>query len=143
MIMERDSRVERMLQAHGLRKTSSRMDILGLLIHSRGALSQPEIENELKEGCDRVTIYRTLGAFLDKGIVHKVLDDHGAMKYALCAGDCRAATYHFHDHIHFKCTVCGSTTCISDAHIPPFSLPEGYRVSESNVLLQGVCPNCP
>lgn len=134
--------VKQLLSTHQLRITQSRLDVLTLFMDKGTALSQPEIEDEMKGQCDRVTIYRTLATFLDKGLVHKVLDDAGAAKYALCAGGCQETTAHHHNHVHFKCNQCGQTLCINDVHVPAISLPGGFRVSEQNVLLQGTCPSC-
>lgn len=131
----------RILKKHQLRHTDSREEILNLFLAQVAALSQPEIEKAVV-GCDRVTIYRTLSTYMEKGILHKVLDDQGVMKYALCKEGCESEGYHSHDHVHFKCASCGDTTCIEQVHIPQFSLPEGFVVQEVNVLMQGVCPKC-
>jgi len=132
---------KQILISHGLRLTNSREEILNIFLGHKTALSQPEIEKEL-HSCDRVTIYRTLATYLEKGILHKVLDDVGAMKYALCAESCHSDHYHAHDHIHFKCNVCGNTTCVEDIHVPTLQLPQGFKMSEMNILIQGTCPSC-
>lgn len=129
------------LKNHDLRLTGGREDILQVFLGEENALSHSDIENKLGERLDRVTIYRTLKTFLDKGLLHKVLDDEGGTKYALCRGGCSQKTHH-HDHVHFKCSKCGNTTCIESVHIPVFSLPMGYQRQEVNMLVQGVCPNC-
>lgn len=129
------------LNAHALRHTSSRCDILALFLQKNSALSQPELEREM-ENCDRVTIYRTLATFLEKGILHKVLDDVGAMKYALCSHIHCSEHYHSHNHVHFKCNLCHKTTCLEDLHIPPIKMPQSFLVEEVNLLIQGVCEGC-
>ncbi len=136
------SRALHILQNHQLRQTSSRAEILDMFILHQGALSEPEIERGMKDNCDRVTIYRTLNTFLEKGILHKVLDDSGAMKYALCAPGCGEGDAHNHDHVHFKCEKCGLTNCLENARLPKIALPPGYKAREVNVLIQGVCPAC-
>lgn len=136
------SELHNILRTHNLRRTSSRSDILSMFMEKGVALSEPEIEREMKGRCDRVTIYRTLTTFLDKGILHKVLDDSGAAKYALCAEDCAESSYHSHNHVHFKCLNCGKTTCLESVHIPKVTLPNGYELQETNMLLQGICQAC-
>lgn len=130
-----------MLRDHTIRQTSSRLDILAEFVGREHALSQPDLERSLGEQYDRVTIYRTLTLYLEKGLIHQVLDDAGVMKYALCNHHCSDADHH-HDHIHFKCNVCGQTVCIDDLHVPRFKLPEGYQVEEQNILMTGTCRNC-
>lgn len=104
------------------------------------ALSHSDIEKEIDNSLDRVTVYRTLKTFLDKGLIHKVLDDEGSLKYALCKEACSKVEHH-HDHVHFKCTKCGQTICLN-VDVPSVKLPKGYSASEVNLLIQGVCERC-
>ena len=121
--------------------TAVREGVLQCFMQDERALSQPDLEEQLSIPCDRVTIYRTLTTFLEKGIIHKVLDDGGVMRYALCNHECKEDDHH-HDHVHFKCTNCHKTICIDQVHIPVFSLPSGYQMKEVNVLMQGICDQC-
>src|SRR5262249_16711864 len=107
-----------LLRQHDLRITGCRKDILELFMHSQAALSQPEVEKEFGDEHDRVTIYRTLASFMEKGLLHKVPDDAGAARYALCSG-CREHEHH-DSHIHFKCQACGSTHCLDEIQFPNF-----------------------
>ena len=92
------------LRLHELRHTGCREDILDILHNRDSALSHGDLENGLKDLYDRVTIYRTLKTFVDKGIIHKVLDEEG-LRYALCKEVCHDHDHH-HDHVHFKCQLC-------------------------------------
>lgn len=127
----------------GLRTTSSREAVLAMFQHVDYALSQGDVEQGLASQFDRVTIYRTLKSFLASGLLHKVLDDSGGIKYALCQDLCHQESHqHQHDHVHFKCTTCGQTTCLETIHIPQIILPEKFIKNESNLLIQGVCRGC-
>ena|SRR5687767_15142235 len=130
----------RLLRDFRLRSTPSRQEILHLFLKKDYALSHGDIEKEINNALDRVTVYRTLKTFLDRGLIHKVLDDEGALKYALCNEACNAAGHH-HDHVHFKCTRCGQTNCL-DIEIPSVKLPKGYKPEELNLLIQGICESC-
>ncbi|MEM7655124.1 MAG: Fur family transcriptional regulator [Bacteroidota bacterium] len=130
------------LRQNQLRSTESRLAILKIFDSQSAALTERELEQSLGRTCDRVTIYRTLSTFLEKGILHKVLDDSGSMRYALCVSHCKEGVTHPHDHVHFKCTICGQTTCIEQVPIPEVQLPEGFQLKEVNVLLTGNCPKC-
>jgi Fur family transcriptional regulator, ferric uptake regulator len=130
------------LKEYELRHTGCRSDILQSFQSFDFALSHGDLEERFGERFDRVTIYRTLKTFVEKGIIHKVLDDEGGTKYALCRTTECSHDNHHHDHVHFKCLQCGNTTCIESVHIPVFSLPEGYKRTEINMLVQGTCPTC-
>jgi Fur family transcriptional regulator, ferric uptake regulator len=131
---------ERILKDFNLRSTPPRMAILHAFLVRDYALSHGDVEREVPEHFDRVTVYRTIKTFLDKGLIHKVLDDEGSLKYALCNDACSTA-HHHHNHVHFKCTKCGQTSCLN-VEIPDIRLPKGYQPSEINLLIQGICENC-
>ncbi|MEK6547875.1 MAG: transcriptional repressor [Bacteroidota bacterium] len=131
------------LDNFGLRSTACRQAVLGTFNEAGYALSQGDIEQSLASQFDRVTIYRTLKSFLASGLLHKVLDDLGSIKYALCQDMChQEAHHHQHDHVHFKCIQCGQTTCLETVHIPQIILPENFIKQESNLLIQGICKGC-
>ncbi|HEY0744102.1 MAG TPA: transcriptional repressor [Chryseosolibacter sp.] len=131
----------RLLKDFRLRTTQTRQEILHLFLRREYALSHGDIEKEVDSSLDRVTVYRTLKTFLDKGLIHKVLDDEGSLKYALCNEACSVAGHH-HNHVHFKCTKCGQTNCLTNVEIPSVKLPKGYKPKEINLLIQGVCEAC-
>ena len=131
---------QKLLKDHSLRQTESRMDVLNFFSSTGHALSHADIEQSL-QGYDRVTIYRTLTTFEEKGIIHKVLDDSGSAKYALCADGCHEHD-HADNHIHFKCSICDVTQCIDDLAIPAIQLPQGFKAEEMNLLVLGVCNAC-
>ncbi|GAB2493560.1 MAG: transcriptional repressor [Cytophagales bacterium] len=132
---------EKILKSHQLRITDCRLEIIQEFLDKNIALSHADLEEMLKDNFDRVTIYRTLKTFLDKDLIHKVLDDGGATKYALCAHG-ENEHDHSHEHVHFKCEVCGETTCLDDIDLPQVYLPKGFEKKEMSLLVQGVCDKC-
>jgi Fur family transcriptional regulator, ferric uptake regulator len=141
--MKRNKKTEKFLKGYDLRSTGCRRDILNLFFSEPYAMSQAFFEENLHHQYDRVTIYRTLKSFLDAGFIHKVLDDSGGIKYALCSDDCRLNHHQHHDsHVHFKCTQCGKTICMDDIEIPALHLPGSYHPDEINVLVTGICAMC-
>lgn len=131
---------DNLLKTYKLRSTPNRKTILHLFLRKECALSHADIEKEIADDLDRVTVYRTLKTFLSKGLIHKVLDDEGTLKYALCNDDCTVVEHH-HDHVHFKCLRCGLTNCL-DIIVPEIKLPGNYEIEETNILVQGICEQC-
>ncbi len=134
------NRIDSLLKSYNLRSTNCRNEILSLFLNQDFALSHGDIEKEVSAH-DRVTVYRTLKTFLDKGMIHKVLDDGASAKYALCR-DCKSEAHHSHNHIHFKCVRCEATLCLDGLDIPNIALPLGYQYIEADLLVQGVCKSC-
>ncbi len=139
--MKIKSQEENLLQEYALRNTNCRKEILSAFLSKGFALTHADIEENIAEAHDRVTVYRTLKTFLDKGLIHKVLDDGGSAKYALCKDSCHFED-HNHEHVHFKCTQCGQTNCIENIEVPKITLPLGYKAVEANLLIQGLCKDC-
>ncbi len=133
---------ETLLKEFHLRNTTPRTCILDEFIKYPYALAHNDLENTLGNKFDRVTIYRTLKTFLENGILHKVLDNDGVVKYAICATHECLHEEHSHSHVHFKCNFCGQTNCLNDIIIPNIQLPNGYKFRETNVLINGICKEC-
>jgi Fur family ferric uptake transcriptional regulator len=130
---------QRLTDKH-INPTAMRLLVLDVLLNQTSALSLTDIEKSL-EPADRITIYRTLKTFEEKGLIHSIDDGTGSPKYALCVEDCDAN--HHHDlHVHFYCTTCKETFCLPDNKIPDLSLPVGFSAIEMNLVVKGVCINC-
>ncbi|MFZ2900317.1 MAG: Fur family transcriptional regulator [Saprospiraceae bacterium] len=124
----------------GLRKTPFRVHVLGLFMQQEEALSAQQLENFLPDA-DRVTLYRTLRTFEQKGIIHLAIDGTHCQKYALCSDSCDEH-HHVDQHAHFHCVTCGKTFCINDTPQPAFQTPKGFVVQSSHLVLHGICPDC-
>ncbi len=133
--------IRKVLEAHNLRKTPARIEILQLFLKESQAVSHSHLEDALLNKFDRVTIYRTLNSFEEKGIIHKVFDSSGVGKYALCSHKC-SETAHHDEHVHFNCTECGNTYCIESTKIPTISIPENYKPKSLYLIAEGICSGC-
>ena len=121
------------------RNTVAKAAIKDLLSNTDQALSQGDLQGELGDLCNRVTIYRILDRLVDEGFAHRVMDVSGVARYAACSHDCGAK--HQHDHVHFSCEICGQVTCLEEVK-PEFTLPKSYQVKEIQFTLKGVCGDC-
>ena len=72
------------LKKNSLSVTEGRKKILELFLGSTGALSHADIEKNTDAAFDRVTVYRTLQTFVDKGIIHNIPTSDNSILYALC-----------------------------------------------------------
>ncbi len=142
-------RLKEILHDYQLRVTPGRCDVLNHFLRSSYALSAKDLENRLPQ-YDRVTLYRTLHTFLEKGILHLIPHDGGFAYFGLSESirlqldnTARASSNtHYPDHIHFTCTTCGRTECLSDYMIPQVTLPQGYQIKDVDLLVKGICQAC-
>lgn len=120
------------------RPTSMRILIYDFLNSQQVALSLSEIENHF-DSADRITIYRTLKTFEEKGIVHSIQEGN-TTKYRLCSDECDERT-HKDWHLHFYCKICKQTTCKEDI-VAPSDLGGTFRIDEIRFFVKGICENC-
>lgn len=131
---------EHLLKRHQLKRTEPRLRVLSLLSVKNEATSQPDLESVIGD-VDRVTLYRILSAFEEKGIIHKVFDLNGTANYALCSSDCAEHDHH-DEHLHFNCTLCKNVYCLDDLDLPNIKLPAGFKLEGFNFSATGLCPKC-
>ena len=142
--METASRInsiaEQNLVDKKINPTAMRILVLDFLLKRNAAISLSDIEKGLYPA-DRITIYRTLKTFEEKGLVHIIDDGTGSPKYALCADECSINEHH-DMHVHFYCNTCKETFCLPDSKIPEIKLPDNFTSAEMNLVVKGICDQC-
>ncbi len=136
-----EEQISYILKRNQLSVTGSRTKILELFLSESGALAHGDIEKKAGEKFDRVTVYRTLQSFLDKGIIHSIPTADNSVRYALCKNDCTEG-HHHDNHIHFVCKDCDVTICLDEVHIPTVSLPRGFKAQQVEMVVSGKCKDC-
>lgn len=130
-----------LLKKNKLSITDSRKKILNLFLQSEGALAHADIEQKTRQQLDRVTVYRTLQVFVEKGIIHQIPTTDNTLLYALCKDNC-ASGHHYDDHVHFLCESCGKTTCMEEVKIPQVRLPRQFTPVKAEMVVKGICGTC-
>src|SRR6478752_4692691 len=125
--------VTEILKRNQLSVTESRCKILELFRNNNGALAHADIEKKTGEKFDRVTIYRTLQTFVEKGIIHTIPTPDNSVRYALCKDECSKG-HHHDNHVHFVCDICNVTYCLDSVVTPEVNLPQGFRPSLIDVV---------
>lgn len=133
--------IENILRKSNLSVTQSRVGILSLFYKTQGALAHGSIEKLSSKHFDRVTVYRTLQTFVEKGIIHTIPTADNSVLYAMCKEHCSEG-HHHDNHVHFICDKCGNTYCLDKVSNPKVSLPKGFRIEQTNVVISGMCDKC-
>lgn len=131
---------ESVLHKKDIRPTAMRLLVMQVLFEQNTAISLSELE-KVFERSDRVTLYRTLKTFQEKGLVHRIDDGTGAPKYALCEEGCECDIER-DLHVHFHCRKCLETYCLPKYKIPEIALPENFMPEEANLVVKGICAKC-
>jgi Fur family transcriptional regulator, ferric uptake regulator len=135
------AQIDSILKRNNLSVTSGRKKILELFLEHSSALSHGDIEKKAGEKFDRVTVYRTLQSFVEKGIIHSIPTADNSILYALCKDNCTEG-HHHDNHIHFVCSKCGTTTCMENISAPSIKLPDNFIATKVEVVVNGICRNC-
>ncbi|WP_062054569.1 Fur family transcriptional regulator [Aquimarina longa] len=127
---------EKQLQKVNIRPTAMRILVYQFIASRDAAVSLTTAEKHFEKS-DRTTLYRTIKTFEQNGLVHQINDGTGIPKYALCQHE-----KHSDLHLHFHCTKCKETLCLTEHQIPQINLPNGFIPEDINMLAKGICDKC-
>jgi len=133
-------KIVQLLESKGIRPTAMRLMTYKRLAELNVAISLGDLEKDFKVS-ERSTLFRTMKAFEEKGIVHQIEDGTGIIKYALCEENCECEVGN-DLHLHFHCNNCNETVCLTEHKIPHISLPDGYITEDINLVVKGICEKC-
>lgn len=136
-----DMDFNQLLKTNGLKVTKPRLRVLEVISEKKTAIKQPELEKIFGSEIDRVTLYRVLSSFEEKGILHKIFDLNGTATYAICSTKC-SADHHHDQHVHFICSVCNSVYCLDEISVPKINLPTNFSLHEIAINAVGICDAC-
>ncbi|HBS12376.1 MAG TPA: Fur family transcriptional regulator [Flavobacteriaceae bacterium] len=128
-----------LLKDRKISETPFRKEVLAIFTKYNNAIPLSVIEKELKE-YNRITLYRTIKIFLEKGIIHEITINGAVSNYAICKEECDTVAHH-HQHIHFKCNRCGIIFCVEVDKFPTIILPK-YKIEQLEIQAIGLCENC-
>lgn len=131
--------VEEILQQHSLKNTRLRKAVLSVLMQSDKGLSHQDLSKALDVNFDRVTLFRTLHAFEESGILHKIIDPNGIAKYAFSPSQQAEK----HCHAHFICLQCEEVFCLDEIYpLDEARVPKGFQKKTIDVQIKGLCQKC-
>lgn len=124
------------LKNKGIRPSIQRIKILECL-HQKGMHpTVDDIHRVLVPGIpslSKATVYNTLHAFSDAGIVRTVNIDGDEIRYDSTLPE----------HGHFSCETCGTIYNFEvDIAQVPFTGLEDFKINKKDMYFKGLCPNC-
>jgi len=139
--MNLDKQPREYLARSGLKATGPRLALLGLFLQTRQALTGPEILAALtrRDRLHKVTVYRLLSLFTQKGILRK-------LSLAGRAGYYELADVDHGVHPHFQCRRCGAVVCLETMDLGRLLTVMAGRVDHLvqrvEVRFEGICQSC-
>lgn len=132
-------RVVKILQEHQFKNTKLRHAVLSELMRAETGLSHQDLSRSLSLDFDRVTLFRTLNAFEEAGILHKVMDLNGVAKYAFTPAEEKNED----SHAHFLCMKCQGIFCLDYGfEMDKIPVPKGFQKTGIAIQVKGLCAAC-
>jgi Fur family transcriptional regulator, ferric uptake regulator len=132
---------EEKLKKAGLKITPVRLEVLDIIQKAKKALSSHQIIESASGKYDRVSVFRTINSFVEKGIMHPIPTSTDYVVYSICSDKCEILDHH-DNHSHFVCDKCGSVFCFDDVVPENASVPGGFKVIKTELLISGLCKKC-
>lgn len=126
------------LKSKGLRVTPQRFAVYSNLLNRADHPTAEQILISLNQDSptsSQATVYTSLQALRDVGLVREVLLEEGVCRY-----DANVSSHH-----HFRCKTCGSIEDIRWEQVEGISfkaLRPGLTVDQYELTVQGVCDRC-
>jgi len=144
--MKNETHYQNILRKHNLKVTKVRLQVLKLLVGSSVAMSHTQISASLNDQTvDKVTLYRTLNTFVEKGLAHKVATEDRNWLYAIFDDHAHHETEAGHNHAHFICDDCDKIYCfpVDKDHLSVHKQNlRGFEIKQQEIRLHGRCPVC-
>jgi Fur family transcriptional regulator, ferric uptake regulator len=129
-----------LLRRHGLRPTRQRLAVLGVLSAEENDATAQEIHATLAGRGERVslaTVYRTVSALSDYGVVDALSHTPGETCYRLCSEG---------HHHHLVCERCHLVVELADCELDSWldkrARRHGFAISAHSLEVTGVCADC-
>ena len=128
------------LNQQGYRVTGARRAVVETMAESRHALTPIEVYDMAREtypALGLVTVYRTLEALEQQGLIQRVHQSEGCQAFITAPAG--------HQHL-LLCKECGQAAPFEgddlDGLIQSIARKTGYQITEHWLQLFGLCPNC-
>ena len=138
MVADVRAQIEERVRAVGLKLTPQRFAVLDFLVRTREHPTADQISAALNRRfprASRATIYNTLNALRDAGLVHEVYLDDAVARFDA----------NLDEHHHFVCRVCDNLEDVPVAEVgalPTGKLWLGHMVENYEIVMRGVCVAC-
>ncbi len=132
-------RVVQILKSKGLRVTPQRFAVYANLLNRQDHPTAEAILHDLNQDAptsSQATVYLTLQALRDAGLVREVLLEQGGCRY-----DANIQPHH-----HFRCRCCGKIEDIAWNAFEGIGFKQirsGLKVDNYEVTVSGLCDRCP
>jgi Fur family ferric uptake transcriptional regulator len=142
MYTNNDSSIINKLKEHHVHLTQNRIAVFKLLTEKKTALSVSVIMKQSDILLDRISVYRALKHFLQKGLVEIVPNNEGNSKYILASSKKEIVKSRDNRCAYFTCTDCQHTEIIIEPIVVNFDSFTNHQISNYKLIIEGLCTGC-
>ncbi|MBC7460469.1 MAG: transcriptional repressor [Thermoleophilia bacterium] len=128
------------LVAHGLRVTAQRITVLDAMIAERDDTTAQVLHEQLRRAHPNLgmaTVYRTLNALADAGVLDRLHHEGTSTCFRYCAPG---------HHHHLTCRACHAVVELRDCDLASWAqhvaAAHGFSAAQHAVELSGICATC-
>ncbi len=123
------------LKSYNIPVTKNRLIILNTFIKANRIISQKDLLNKSHPALSRVSVFRNLNLFTEKGIILRIPGADRINRYVLQEDDKTAYSY-------FICRNCKKVILIKTIAPARVKLPKGYSQQNMMIWISGICKTC-
>lgn len=138
-----DNTIIATLRRHGAYVTQTRIAVFKVFLQSQAGITVSRIRQLSSVALDRISAYRTVRFFLNKGLIRAVPHAYGNSHYILTEFIRTSSDGLPADQlVYFICRKCGYTELIEQQVPVVFTRPAMHQVKSCSIILEGECDKC-
>ncbi|MBL7703294.1 MAG: hypothetical protein JNM14_13675 [Ferruginibacter sp.] len=138
-----DAAITEILKNKGIYVTTTRVKVYRIMLEQRVPVNAAQIHKISAPQLDRVSVYRALQVFVQKGIISTLPRSKGWPLYLLKKSNLPNDPVKPGDiNIYFTCSSCGRLTTQKAYALNTQLVPANYIVNRCQVILEGICTSC-
>ena len=126
----------------GIHITENRVTLYSLIREQKNALSINYINKHFSSIIDRVSIYRIIKIFIDKGLLLKVINAEKEAAYIFNDNEITKTKTIKNRIAYFVCIACKSTIILNENLYKSFKLPQNMQITNCQLIIEGKCKKC-
>jgi len=130
------------LKSADIHVTRCRIAVYKMFVRHKEALPTSYINKYLSGILDRTSVYRALKLFIQKGILVRIPNTEGEIRYILTQHIANKSAFTQPQVACFVCTCCQQTELLDESIFQRFKLPKSINANQWYFLIEGVCKKC-
>jgi len=130
------------LKSLGINITRCRIAVFTMFKLHKKALPTSYINKYFSGTLDRTSVYRALKLFIHKGILLRIPNSEGELRYMFKQKDPENYASDKTKVAYFVCTSCDQMSILDESVFQQFILPDNIKSNQCYFVIEGICKCC-